>query len=224
MGKKLELTGQRFGRLVVIEKVVEKCNKDRHVIWLCLCDCGGEVKVRGTDLKIGHTQSCGCLQREMTRERATQHSLTGTPLYKVFDNMMLRCYSPISRGYKNYGGRGIKVCLAWREDRGMFFNWAENSGYKVGLQLDRINNNGNYCPENCRWVTRKENCNNKRNTIKLTLNGETFSLSRWSAEKGINYKTLKSRKCDYGWSDEETLTLPVDSGSLNKRRKNDASK
>ena len=138
-------------------------------------------------------------------------------LYRVFNAMIERCSKSSAKNYHNYGGRGIKVCNEWIGNYQAFCDWALANGYKKGLQIDRIDNNGNYEPSNCRWVTQKQNCNNTRFNRLLTCNGETHTMSEWSEITGISQTTLSYRIHCLGWNDEQVLTTPINkSKSRNK--------
>ena len=190
-----DMTGQRYGRLVVLERA----ENDRHgnAMWLCQCDCGHKKIAMGQSLRAGKTKSCGCLLSESSKKRlskiVTNHGYSGTKIYSVYRAMIERCTKPQNKAFKNYGGRGITVCDEWMKDRERFFKWAVANGYKEGLQLDRIDVNGNYCPENCRFVTNKVNANNLRKNIKLEFGGETHTLSEWADITGISYTTIYQR-------------------------------
>lgn len=186
----IDITGNRYGKLVVIKRVDSKPNT---TYWLCKCDCGKEKIILGNSLKSGATVSCGCYQKSFIGNLRKTHGDTGTKLYTAWNNMKARCYRKITREYDNYGGRGIAVCDEWIHSYETFKEWALNNGYSDGLTLDRINVDGNYCPENCRWITNKEQQNNKRNNVLYTYNGETKTLAEWAESLGICYKTLQKR-------------------------------
>jgi hypothetical protein len=149
-------TGKRFGRLVVQKKGVVVGNGE--TVWLCRCDCGASVAVLRGNLKSGNTRSCGCLWRN----KVVTHRLSRSPVYWVWANLIQRCTNPKNPGYRNYGGRGISVCAEWKRNPDNFLAWAKTAGYRRGLDLDRIDNNGPYCPANCRWTTRSINLRNRR--------------------------------------------------------------
>lgn len=159
MGKLIDLTGQRFGMLTVIERA-ETINKRTR--WLCKCDCGNEVIAEAYNLKSGHTQSCGCLQREATSQANKTHGMSNTRLYRIWCDMHNRCYQKSYHAYQHYGGRGIVISDPWLRDFQPFYDWAMANGYRDDLSIDRIDPNGNYSPDNCRWVTMAEQNKNKR--------------------------------------------------------------
>ena len=164
MSAKKDLTGHRFGRLVVIREYGR--SKYGKIMWLCRCDCGGEVVVTSGNLCSGNTQSCGCLQRE----RVTKHGFANENWYTAYCNMMRRCghlEGAPERKLRNYRDRGITVCDLWQKSPLDFGDWLFAHGWHKGLQIDRIDNDKGYSPENCRVVTPKENNNNRRNTLRF---------------------------------------------------------
>lgn len=159
-----DLTGKRFGKLNVISRAGS--DKHRNARWIVMCDCGNEKEVNGSTLIAGKTVSCGCYNSEKSVENkwASTHDKSYTRLYKIWCNMKQRCYNTSDTHYYTYGGRDIIVCEEWNKSFDSFYNWSINNGYSEGLTIDRINVNGNYCPENCQWLTMSENVI-KANTI-----------------------------------------------------------
>lgn len=205
MGNFIDLTGQKFGRLTVIEK---NGHKGEKIAWLCKCDCGNYVTVTGTGLKSGNTKSCGCLKKEIVSKIKTKHGDANTRLYQAWQNMKNRVNNPNQTEYKNYGGRGIKICAEWYSYEN-FRDWSLSNGYDDTLTLDRINVNGNYSPENCRWVGKIVQANNKTNNHFLTYNGKTQTLTQWEKETGIRRQTIDDR-IKSGWSVKDALNTPVE--------------
>lgn len=181
-------------------------------MWLCQCDCGNEVTVSGNRLRSGNTKSCGCLRRELVSKRFKTHGAGKTRLYRIWRGMRQRCNNPKHKYYKNYGGRGILVCSEW-DSFEAFHDWADCNGYDESAPsgnctLDRIDSDGNYCPVNCRFVSMKEQQNNKTNNLNITIDGQTKTLSEWVEEYGINYFTVYNR-LERGWDPELAVTTPV---------------
>ena len=184
--------GQRFGRLVVLAFG----KKGRRVVHaVCRCDCGNLTASAITNLKRGRARSCGCYREErhaeLFRAIKTTHGLSGTRLYSVWRGMMTRCYDATHAHYDSYGGRGIQVCQRWRDPS--TFSEDLSASYKPGLTLDRIDNNGDYEPSNCRWATHVEQCQNKRTNVRVTFNGVSHTLSEWARIAGVNPTTIKRR-------------------------------
>lgn len=211
MGKLVDLTGQRFGRLVAIERVGRKGSS---ATWLCKCDCGNEKVVSSHTLREGKSQSCGCLRLERLREKIVKHGGTikgkEERLYDILKGMKRRCSNPNSKGYYLYGRRGIKVCDEWNGEHGYenFREWAMSNNYRDDLTIDRIDANGDYEPSNCRWVTLQAQNLNKRNTRYIIYNGEKRTLKSVADECGIYEQALNSR-LKLGWSIERAVSTPL---------------
>lgn len=207
MGRKqLDLVGKTYGRLTVLEYAYR--NSRGKSMWKCRCKCGKTSIVLGAHLTSGHTKSCGCYSTDATKGRFTTHGMTKTRLYNIWRVMLKRCDYGKATNYKNYGAKGIQVCLEWYDFK-KFKEWSIGHGYADDLTIDRIDNNKGYAPENCRWVDMKaQGRNNCRNKC-LTFRGETHCLMEWSEIMGINYRTLQNRINLYGWSIERAFTTPV---------------
>lgn len=195
MSKHADITGQRFGKLVVIREVPRDQIQKRS--WECLCDCGKTVFLETGNLTTGNTKSCGCLRLESVREsglkrRKYHGNYKGSRprLYNTWINMNRRCHNPEFVDYPRWGGRGVTVCDEWRHDFQAFLTWAESNGWAEGLTLDRIDNDGPYSPENCRWATRYEQANNKRDTLMFEYEGELHSLAEWARLYNLEYESL----------------------------------
>lgn len=204
--RRLDIIDKKFGRLTVL-KYVESESKDS--MFLCKCDCGTEKVVRGTHLKNGKILSCGCLQKERTSKAHIKHNLSDSRIYKIYKGIIKRCYKSNDPAYKNYGGRGIKVCDEWLKDFMSFYNWAINNGYKEDLTIDRIDVDGNYEPSNCRWVNKKIQSRNTRRNHYITYNGETHCISEWAEITNLPQSAIKHRINRDKWSIERALTTPL---------------
>lgn len=200
MGTIKYITGQKFGRLTALYKL-NNYHK-RATYWLCVCDCGNLVEVRGTNLRYGQTKSCGCLNKDVI----TIHGKSNSRLHRIWSHMKTRCYNTNSKNYKDYGGRGIAVCDEWKDNFQAFYNWSMVNGYDDTLTIDRIDVNGNYEPNNCRWITNEEQQHNKRCCLYFTVKGKTKCLSEWVKYYNLNYETVRSRLKN-NWSIERALEL-----------------
>lgn len=206
MGKFIDLTGQKFGRLTVIKRVE---NKGKNTYWLCKCDCGNIKSVRVDSLKNGSIKSCGCYQKEMIKKCHTIHNKCHTRLHSIWSNMKQRCFNKNAKRYSQYGGRGITVCEEWKNDFMSFYDWAMANGYNDNLTIDRIDVNGNYEPNNCKWATNKEQQNNRQHHFLITYKGITKNLQEWCEEVGLSRDNLYRRLVKYKWSVEKALNTPV---------------
>lgn len=207
MGVVKDITGERFGRLVVLKRAPDHVQASgRHrVRWLCQCDCGNQTVANGDTLKAGGQVSCGCYNRERARETHLTHGESETRLYSIWLAMKRRCDAPNTTHYADYGGRGICVCEEWRGSYENFRSWAVESGYDDTLSIDRVDTNGNYTPENCRWVGSVVQANNRRSNRRVTMQGETHTVTEWARILGKNPKTVFSRIYT-GWPEEKALT------------------
>lgn len=206
-----DITGQRFGRWNVIEYADR--GKNGEIQYKCRCDCGTERIIRRTSLTSGNSKSCGCLSRDVAIERGKTHGDTKSRLYRIWAGIIQRCCNDRERyEWYKYGGRGIQVCEDWHKYEN-FRDWAIANGYDDGLSIDRIDVNGNYCPENCRWATVYEQNNNKRTSRRLTFRGKIGTIREFADEYGLAYSCLHTR-LKLGWSIEKALLTP------SKRRKN----
>lgn len=190
------LAGEKYGKLTAVS---EAGPRGGHMYWNCLCECGGTKVVRGSHLQRGNVRSCGCIPAHKT------HGEAHTRLYNIWHNMKQRCKNPQTPEYVRYGGRGITVCDEWANSFEEFRAWALSAGYRDDLTLDRKDNDGHYCPENCRWATPKEQANNTRRNRLITHNGETHSVTEWARIVGVNQSTLNARLKKHNWSAEEAL-------------------
>lgn len=200
---KFDFSGKKVGRLHI--KGVHSMQATQS-IWLSYCDCGNVVFPSSSNLLGGRTFSCGCQKSENTIKHNTKHNLVNHPLYIIWCHIKARCYNPKDKGYKNYGGRGIGMSKEWFSSFQCFFDDMID-GWRKGLSIDRIDVNGNYESSNCRWATSIEQGCNKRNNRKLSLDGETKTMSQWSRATGLKTSTICDRLAT-GWTIKEALTIP----------------
>lgn len=205
-----DLSGKIFGNWTVLCRADDRIVRgNRHIrMWKCCCVCGTERDVLEKSLVNGVSQSCGCVRKEKMREGASKknrtHGMSGTRLYAIYKHMLNRCYNEHDVRYPRYGGRGISVCDEWRESFEVFMDWSIKNGYAEDLSIDRIDVNGFYCPDNCKWSTAKEQADNKSSTRYYTYNGETKNISQWAEQYNIPYKRLWKRLTN-GWDIERAL-------------------
>lgn len=205
------LIGNKYGRLTVIG--LDESKQTRKTFWICECECGNVVSIRSDRLISGNTHSCGCYKRESDRRNVQNVpaykkfkeqgiKVGGTRLYGIWQNMKARCYNKNNARYSSYGGRGVKVCEEWLNDYMAFYKWAMESGYEDNLTIDRINVNGNYAPNNCRWATNVQQSCNRRTNIFITIGNTTKSLKEWCDIFELPYKTVNAR-----YKRNENITL-----------------
>jgi len=209
-----ELTGKRFGKLIVLSFYKRIKNQ---TMWICKCDCGTIKIINGSNLTRNITSSCGCYGKEQRIKSLTIHGLTNHKLYSVYSSIKQRCYDKNSHKYKNYGGRGITICDEWRNDFKKFYDWAINNGYKEeklpnginNLTIGRIDNDSNYCPENCRWETNKQQMNNMTTSHFITYKGKTKTMKQWCENLNLKYLTIAQRINCGNWSIERAFETPI---------------
>lgn len=211
--KKYSLVGKRFGRLIVLSQFVKNKTRFAH----CKCDCGKEFDTRCYHLKTGKTKSCGCLLEEW---RNKNNRIYKKALYRIFKSMKDRCFNKSNKRFMNYGGRGISVCGEWSGSYANFEKWALKNGYKNGMSIERIDVNGNYCPENCKWIEFSEQANNKTNSFKIEYKGEIKTLRDWCKLFNLSYKGVWYRVKN-GWGLEKAFSKKTPTGycGTKKRRK-----
>lgn len=206
-----DITGQKFGRLTAIRYTGKRTKCGHNAIWTCLCDCGKTVEATGSDLRLGRKISCGCAKQDRMSMLNRTHGRRNERLYGVWVNMRRRCRDANAACYKDYGGRGISVCDEW-QDYETFRQWALENGYDENAEfskctLDRIDVNGNYEPNNCRWVDAETQTNNRRSNHVITYMGETLTITQWAKRIGVRTSLLQKRYAA-GWSVERMMTKP----------------
>lgn len=205
MPRKNDLTGMKFNRLKAIKPIGIR---NGEIVWRFECDCKNTIDVIGSRVKNGYIKSCGCLATDVNRTMRITHGYSKTKLYVVWQSMKRRCLDEKYPKYKDYGSRGITVCDEWLEFEN-FKKWSDDSGYKEGLTIDRIDNDKGYFPDNCQWITNEEQQLNKRNNRIITFNGKSQTISEWARELNINEQTLRNRLQKENVDIEKALTTPV---------------
>lgn len=202
-----DLTGQVFYNLTVIELAEPIINKngEKSARWKCLCKCGNTVIVRGNSLSCGKTKSCGCLNRTKPSNNR-KHCMSNSRIYSRYKAIKQRCFNENSTGYKDYGARGITMCDEWLGERGFenFYNWSMANGYNDDLSIERVDVNGNYCPENCMWISKDKQAHNKRNTF--IVNG--VRVAEEARKLGIVTPHIARERCKLGWDVESAISIP----------------
>lgn len=208
-----DLSGKRFGYLTAIQYTGKKTKSGHNAIWLCKCDCGNYVEVNSGQLQSSGIHSCGCYVRERMSKLNYKHGGKKERLYMVWESIKRRCYDKSFPEYDNYGGRGISVCNDFM-DYAKFREWALANGYDKNAKqqmctIDRIDVNGNYTPENCRWVSAKVQQNNRRNNRIITYKGETHTLAEWNRIKNFPTDTI-GKRLSSGWTLDRAIEAPLD--------------
>lgn len=198
-------SGLRYSNLLVLSYAGQTTGKKSK--WLCRCDCGVEKEVSGANLQAGNATSCGCFGKERRREQITTHGDSNSPEFRTWTAIQTRCHCKTSKDYENYGARGLVVCDRWRSSFSLFL---EDMGRRPSPkhQIERVNNNLGYNPENCIWATVKAQANNRRSNHILEFSGKSMTVSQWAERLGIWKGTIRMR-LKAGWSVEQALTTPV---------------
>lgn len=215
MSKLIDITGKRYGMLTVLER--EKDYKEGKTYWRCKCDCGNIAIVWGGNLRNGQTKSCGCLRILAGQENNKKHNMSKTRLYNIWAGIKARCCHKSQPAYKSYGGRGIKMFDDWKDSFENFSKWAFLRGYDDTMTIERIDVNGDYCPENCKWIPFSEQAKNRRSNILFEYNGETHCLSKWCEIYQKDYDFVYNRIHKNKWSFERAMFEPVHTEKRNKQ-------
>lgn len=214
MSKFIDITGKRFNSLVVIKRLENA--KGGVVRWECLCDCGNITAVRGSNLKNGAVKSCGCRREDAGKLNST-HGMSKSKLYRKWAGMKQRCYNNSIASFKDYGGRGIKVCNEWKDSFETFRDWALSHGYSDDLTIERIDTEKDYCPNNCMWIPFNKQQGNRRICYSFVHNGESKNLADWCRDLNLDYYMVHNRIYKLGWSFEKAISEPVHKEKRNKR-------
>lgn len=213
MSKLIDITGKRFNDLVVIRRA-ENANGG-VAVWECQCDCGNTTFVRGSNLKNGAVKSCGCRLKKIHNGT---HKMSKTKIYREWAAIKARCYTTTTRTYRDYGGRGIKMCEEWKNSFEAFMSWAYANGYSDKLTIERIDYNGDYSPENCKWIPFNKQQGNRRICYSIEYNGKIKNLADWCRDLDLNYNLVHNRIYKLGWSFEKAIQEPVHIEKRNKTK------
>lgn len=204
MSARIDITGMRFSRLVAVERMAG----GKRGTWLFQCDCGQTKEISHHNVIAGLSKSCGCLKSEMMKAKWAKHPRPSkTPMYKIWIGIKERCFQENSTNFHHYGGRGITMSYAWYDYNTFKADMGERPSPKHSI--DRIDTNGNYCKENCKWSTRSEQCNNKRNNVNITIGPVTLTAAQWEKERGFKPSFI-TKRINGGWSPEMAVLTPVD--------------
>lgn len=196
------MSGKKFSMLLAVNQNGKRANG--NITWNCICDCGKSCTVDGHDLRSGKAKSCGCSRSKWSKEAITTHGMRYTKIYKTWEAMKRRCSNPNAERYKNYGGRGVRVCSEWIQFAG-FYRWALQSEYREDLSIERIDVNGNYEPNNCTWIPVNLQCFNKTNSRKFECQGKLLTIAEWSSLTHIPYAALYQRIVKLKWTPERAI-------------------
>ena len=204
MSRIIDITGNRYGNLVVVKRA--ESSKRGVAMWECMCDCGNKTVVSGSNLRNGLVKSCGCLRKI---PKTTTHNMSHTKLYRKWAAIKRRCTNPHDKSYKDYGMRNIKMCDEWKNSFEAFMKWALANGYSDALTIERKDVNGDYCPENCTWIPWNEQQGNRRFCRYFEYNGKIKNLAEWCRDLDKPYKTIYNRIFKLGWSFEKAISEEV---------------
>lgn len=200
-----DLTGKKFGMLTVIGL---QDTDSRKTYWVCQCDCGNIKVVRSDSLQSGAIRSCGCMKKAQEKINLTKHhshKMSGTRIYHIWRGMKDRCYNVHSPNYYRWGGRGITICDEWKDNFSVFYSWAMENGYSENLTIDRIDNNGNYEPSNCRWATIEEQSRNRKSNVVIQIGNSKRTLKEWCEIFELEYGTILERYHNNGFESIDDL-------------------
>ena len=201
--KVIDITNQKFGKLTALNR--EENDKHGQARWKCICDCGNIIITSSHSLRSGHTKSCGCTRNDKIKMQNYKHGMSNTRLFHIWMGLKHRCTNPNFCDAKLYSERGITICDEWKNDFTAFYDWSMLNGYNDSLSIDRIDSNGNYCPQNCRWANHYVQANNRRNSNIVTYHGNSNNLDDMCRSLNVNSKVIRSRMKRNNLSFEEAV-------------------